>query len=517
MRDTRKLRIFCGVLAACWTIPQAAYCLVRFDPWVAPGLFGGHLALLWPLVTYVLLAVLTPLALLACGLSLAEERGGWRWLAGWVLMLVLGLTYEVFAVFELHILGNQPYDPAHKPWILLGAAAVFVSVAVALAATLIDSPRAALRLRADLTSSLRRAVVAGTMLVVLVLAALVIVGLRAGLARPGASVLGNGSAVVAVAFSADGTSLAVADSTGDVTVAAIDPATGVPAAGARPYVISGAGTTPNALAFSPSQRALAVGGENGDGDGEVVLWNTVTRQRVRALVDPVPQAPVRALAFTADGRELATGDESGVTCLWDARTGRLLARLGTAQPVTSEAGTDNVGIAALALSPDGSMLATVTYSGGVTLWRTATGTEAGSTLVPPASGADDVTPGAPDAVAFSGGAGDDNTVEIGVGRRGVYLWDAGTGSRRTLVTWNACQSCDYPIALSADGNYALVGGATAQLWDLSYSGVAQAWADPAGYLIASVALSPAGPVAFGDDSGGPDADVTFRPAAYLRP
>jgi hypothetical protein len=38
MRDTRKLRIFCGVVAACWTIPQAAYRALRFDPWLAPGL-----------------------------------------------------------------------------------------------------------------------------------------------------------------------------------------------------------------------------------------------------------------------------------------------------------------------------------------------------------------------------------------------------------------------------------------------------------------------------------------------
>ncbi len=199
-----------------------------------------------------------------------------------------------------------------------------------------------------------------------------------------------------------------------------------------------------------------------------------------------------------------------MTCLWDAGTGRLLARLGPAQPATSEAGADNVGIDALAFSPDGSMLATVRYSGAVTLWRTATGADAGSTLVPPTSGAGDATWDDPDAVVFSG----DDTVEIGVGRRGVYRWNAGTGRLRAFVTWPASRSGDYPIALSPDGNFALVGGATAQLWDLAYSGVSQEWADPAGYPITSVALSPAGPAAFGD--GDPGADATFSPAAYLR-
>ena len=477
MRDTRKLRIFCGVVAACWTVPQAAYCVLRFDPWLAPGLFSSP-APPWPLVTYMLLAVLMPVILLAGGLSLAEDRGGWRWLVGWVLMLVIGFTYEVFALFELHVLASQLYDPAHRPWILLGSAAVFVAVALALAATLIDSPRAIFTAsRAGLANSVRtplgRVGVAGTVLAVLAVAALVMAGLRAVLARPGTSVPGSGSTVVAVAFSADGKSVAVGDDTGDVTIAAIDPVTGAPAASARPYVISGAGTSPNVLAFSPSRPALAIGGVNSDGNGEVALWDTVTRQRVSALADPVPQAAIRSLAFTADGSELATGDDSGVTCLWDARTGRLLARLGTAQPVTNEVGADNTGIDALAFSPDGSMLATVTYSGGVTLWRTATRTEAGSALVPPASGADAATWGDPDAVAFSGGGGDDYTIEIGVGRRGVYEWDAATGGLRTMVTWPACRSCDYPIALSADGNYALVGGATAQLWELSYSAVAR--------------------------------------------
>ena len=192
---------------------------------------------------------------------------------------------------------------------------------------------------------------------------------------------------------------------------------------------------------------------------------------------------------------------------------RLLERFGTAQLAANPA--DSVtGIDSVALSPDGSLLATVTYSGGVTLWRTATGAEAGSTLIPSAIGVGGTTAGGTAAIAFS--ERDDYRLTIAVGPRGVYLWDAGTGRVRKLVTWSACQSCVDPVALSPDGNYALVGGATAQLRDLSYSGVAKAWADPVGYPVESVALSPTGPVAFGDTDGGPRVDVTFPAAVYLR-
>ena len=517
--DTRKLRISCGVAVACWTIPEAAYCVLHFDPWLAPGLFSSDAGFL-AVPVYAVLAIGAPLVLLPCGLSLAAGRGDWRWLTGWILLLVMGFAYEVFAAFGLKILDIQPYHPAHKPWILLGAAADFVALALALAAMLIDAPRAALAgtrvgVRTGFKSSLRtrlgRAALAGTALAVLVAAAFAGAGLRAGLARPGASVPVDSSTVQAVAFSPDGRSLAVAG-TGSVAIQAVDPQTGAPT-GAGPYVIVNADTSPFALAFSPSGHVLALGGANKNGDGEVELWDTATRRRVLSFADPVRQAPIRALAFTADGTVLAAGDDSGVTSLWDARTGRLLARLGTAQLVAAGE-VDYTGIDTLALSPDGSLLATVTSSGGVTLWRTATRKEAGTTLVPSAIGAGSTWAGGTAAIVFSGG--DDYHLTIAVGRRGVYLWDAGTGRVRTLVTWPGCQSCINPVVLSPDGNYALVGGTTAQLWDLSYSGVAKAWADPVGYPIVSVALSPAGPVAFGDTAGGPLADVTFPAAAYLR-
>jgi hypothetical protein len=517
-RDTRKLRIFCVFAVASWTLPQAAYCLLRFDPWLAPGLFTSSTGLPVAVIAgYALLGVLAPMALLACGASVAAERGGWRWLVSWAIMLALGLGYEGFALLGLKVLGVEMYDPARQPWIMLGSAAVFVVLALTLASMLADSPRAVLAgagagVRRSARTAVGRAAAAGAAASLLVLLALAGAGLRAGLARPGASVPAE-STVDAIAFSSDGGSIAVADDSGPVTIAAVDPGNGVPAR-VPPYTVPSTGTSPHALAFSPGGHVLAVGGISQDGHGEVELWDTVTRHRLLSLADPDPQAPVRALAFSADGTVVAAGDDSGVAFLWDARTGAPLARLGTAQAATAGE-VNEAGIDTLALSPDGSLLAAVTPAGGVILWRTATGKEAGSTLVPSAIGTDGTWAGGTDAIAFS--ENDDYyRLTIAVGRRGVYQWDAGTGRVRALVTWPTCQSCFNPVVLSPDGRYALVAGTTARLWDLSRAGVVKAWADPAGYPIDSVALSPAGPVAFGDADGGPLVAVTFPPAAYIR-
>ncbi len=83
---------------------------------------------------------------------------------------------------------------------------------------------------------------------------------------------------------------------------------------------------------------------------------------------------VYAVTFSPDGRRLATGGHGNAVKLWDAETGRELARLAGRTPVGH---ADAVGC--LAFSPDGRLLA----SGGwedksVKLWDVATGRELAS-------------------------------------------------------------------------------------------------------------------------------------------
>jgi len=96
------------------------------------------------------------------------------------------------------------------------------------------------------------------------------------------------------------------------------------------------------LAFAPDGLTLAVGGK---ADGRIVLWDTVSAQP-RTLLRGHRKAPV-CLAFTQDGKTLASGDGEGVIKLWHVPTGQELLTLQGC----------NAGLLSLAFSPDGRMLA----------------------------------------------------------------------------------------------------------------------------------------------------------------
>jgi hypothetical protein len=76
----------------------------------------------------------------------------------------------------------------------------------------------------------------------------------------------------------------------------------------------------DALAFSPSGRTLAAGGIPLSGADDattfpIFLWELWTGQEIRRM--GVGQGPVTALAFTSDGRILASGGSDSTILLWD--------------------------------------------------------------------------------------------------------------------------------------------------------------------------------------------------------
>ncbi len=114
------------------------------------------------------------------------------------------------------------------------------------------------------------------------------------------------------------------------------------------------------IAFLPSGDQVVIAGDN----GLLVLVDAATGETVRALDHP---GDVFAVAVSPDGTLIASGGRDQIIRLWDTSTGSLVNRLGTA----STGHRDRV--TALAFSPDGTALASGGADARVIIWDVATG------------------------------------------------------------------------------------------------------------------------------------------------
>jgi WD40 repeat protein len=173
-----------------------------------------------------------------------------------------------------------------------------------------------------------------------------------------------------LAFSPDGKTIAFANYDNE-TVILWDPSTGKEKASLKglPGSVKGAGKY---AAFSPDGTLFAAGGgklstTGRPGAGQVKVWD-VAVGRERATLEGPELA--WSVAFSPDGKTLASASMLGTVLLWNVQTGKRTATLQRFNPKEKEEDINPAFSAAF--SPDGSVLAVGTLR-GITLWDVKSG------------------------------------------------------------------------------------------------------------------------------------------------
>lgn len=206
------------------------------------------------------------------------------------------------------------------------------------------------------------------------------------------------------------------------------------------------------LAFSPDGRTLASGGGQGQRNpgewgpppGELILWDVDTWEVRRTL--PEPEYSVNLVAFSLDGKMVVGGGGGqgrGEVNLWDTQTGELRRTLpGVKHEVHS-----------VAFSPDGKTLVSGEVGGVFIIWDAHTG-ETRRRL---------------EGYAYSLAFTRDGRMLAEGEPKSVTLWDTQTWA--VIRKWTACDGLVFMVAFSPDGKTLATAcghpDATIKLWDVT--------------------------------------------------
>ena len=269
--------------------------------------------------------------------------------------------------------------------------------------------------------------------------------------------LGKGRTTGQIAYSPDGSRLAVVSSIG---IWIYDADTGVE------RNLLAVPTSISSVAFSPDGHTLATGSWD---DNIVRLWDVQTGQSTATLTEHTSW--VTSVAFSSDGNTLASGSEDRTIRLWDVTTRQLKNTL-----------IDDPGdVSCVAFSPTGTTLASGNWDKTAQLWDVTTG-QLKATLA-----------GHKDAIFSIAFSPDGITLATGSYDQTVSLWNAETGQHKTTLMGH--QSPVFSVTFSPDGVTLASGGSwwdgTVRLWDAE-TGQHKTTLAGHGDIVSSVVFSPDG-------------------------
>lgn len=203
------------------------------------------------------------------------------------------------------------------------------------------------------------------------------------------------------------------------------------------------------LAFTRDGKVLA----SGSVDNTIKLWDTATGHQLRALKGH--DMTVVSLAFSPDDRLLASGGADNTIKLWDLAAGQ--------EKQTLRGHT--LYVSAISFSPDGKLLVSASADQKIKLWEVATGREVRTI----AAGTNpDYSLGL--RVLFSG----DGKTLFSSGET-VKQWDVRSGNELRTIKVEKPNTDpnrpisipNFPIALGVNGTVLAIGGKAIELWDVA--------------------------------------------------